>query len=106
MKPEKVVLGAHEWKIEWDLVPEEIKEAYDIEETSGLFYDPGGKIYVVPEYSTQRQRVTLLHEIVHAIALKHGLNLKELEVESLASALYDLINQNPELIAWIQGKEE
>ena len=102
MKPEKLRLGAHEWKILWEEVPKKMLEEFDLEEASGLFHDPNGVVYVVPEYSTQRQKVTLLHEAIHAIALCHGLDLKEIEVEVLGNALYDFIIQNTEIISWIR----
>lgn len=101
MRPDKVILGAHKWDILWKSVPEPIKEAYDIEEASGLFYDPGARIYVEPELSLQRQKITLLHEIIHAMSLCHGLAFDEDKTEAFANALYDLIKQNPGLIAWV-----
>lgn len=102
MKPRELKLGAHIWQILYEDVPEEVLEEYGLEEASGLFHDPFGVIYIKPEMSAQRQRVTLLHEAVHAIALCHGLELKEIEVEALGNALYDLINQNPDILVWIR----
>jgi len=103
MKPEKLKLGAHEWKILWEEPPEELLEEYDVDKASGLYHDPYGVIYVSPECSLQRQKVTLLHEAIHAIALCHGLSLKEIEVEALGNALYDFIRQNPKIIKWVNN---
>lgn len=98
---EQVKLGSHVWKVLFEEVPQELLEEYDLEEASGLFHDPFGVIYVKPEMSVQRQKITLLHEAVHAMALCHGIDLKEIEVEALANALYDFIRQNPEIIKYI-----
>jgi hypothetical protein len=102
-RPNKLALGAHEWEIRYEPVPEEILKEYDIEDpTTGLFFDPEGVIYIEPSYCNQRMKVSLLHEIVRAIDLCYNTQLiQEGKVEAMAHALFNLLNQNVELVTWI-----
>lgn len=106
-KPDSVMLGAHVWKLVYEPVPESIKEEYNIKDlTTGLYFDPTGIIYVDPQWCEQRQKITILHEMIHAIVVNHNIPLEgEPDVEALANALFNLIVQNPYLIAYILTPE-
>jgi hypothetical protein len=101
--PKEVRLGSHVWKILYEPVPEKIKDEYEIEDlTTGLFFDPEGVIYIEPSFCEQRMKVSLLHEIIHAIDLCYNTQLiQEGKVEAMAHALFNLLNQNVELVTWI-----
>ncbi len=55
------------------------------------------KIEINKSYSKKQKKVTLLHEIFHAIEEHFGLELTEQEIEGLCNGFADIIHQNPKL---------
>jgi len=52
----------------------------------------------------EKERLVLVHEIVHAIEDVLGLNLKEKQVEGLETGIYALIRDNPGLLRYLRRK--
>lgn len=59
-----------------------------------------------------RRRVVVIHEILHGMLMKSGLNLKEEEdehyeqiIEVLSHSILALIRQNPKLFEYLQGTD-
>lgn len=49
----------------------------------------------------EKPRVVLLHEIVHVIEEHTGVTMKESQVDAFARALYSLMVDNPDLVAYL-----
>jgi hypothetical protein len=61
-----------------------------------VFYDDG-VIKVCNKYSIDQQRVTLLHEVIHAVDELHGIDLDEEQVVKLGKGLYQVLKDNPNI---------
>jgi len=66
-------------------------------------------ILIRADTTDQTQKVTLLHELVHAVLLRNGnsqdtetkdINSEEL-VDGIALGMYELIRRNPEMTRWL-----
>jgi len=66
-------------------------------------------ILIRADSTAQTQKVTLLHELVHAVLLRNGnsqdaetkdINSEEL-VDGIALGMYELIRRNPEMTRWL-----
>lgn len=63
-------------------------------------YDPRNfRIQVDAALPSERQRVTLLHEVLHAVADDRNLELGEHTVDQLAKGLYAVLASNPGLVS-------
>jgi hypothetical protein len=82
---------------------------YDLDWADGVKADDGKslygqieydceKIHINTKYSEQKQRVSILHEILHAIDDVVGWQIKENLIHTLAIQLIDLCDNNPELM--------
>ena len=91
-------------------IPEKIKilyKTYTVEKQENLHDGDAelyGQILYLPEKillnlnsSDKQKEVTLLHEIIHGLDEMYGIGLKEKQVEKLGTALYMLINDNPQM---------
>ena len=67
----------------------------------GMCIDTKCKIQISTEDDKQQQKDTLIHEAIHAIDYAMDIGLKEKQVRLLGTAIYSLLNENPELIEWI-----
>lgn len=56
-----------------------------------------GEIHLNDDYSTQQQKATLLHEMVHGISDMYGLGFDEPTVEVFSDALFTVMCDNPEM---------
>jgi len=52
----------------------------------------------------EKERLVLIHELVHAIEDVLGLKLKEKQVEGLETGIYALIRDNPSLLRYLRRK--
>ena len=66
-------------------------------------------ILIRADTTDQTQKVTLLHELVHAVLLRNGnsqdtetkdINSEEL-VDGIALGMYESIRRNPEMTRWL-----
>lgn len=48
-----------------------------------------------------QQRDTVLHEVLHCCEAAAGIELQEQEVASIATLLYGVMRDNPELVKWL-----
>lgn len=52
------------------------------------------EIWLQIDAKRSKQEVTYLHEIIHELDFQHGLDLKENQVDSLASGLHQVLTDN------------
>ena len=50
----------------------------------------------------EKEKLVVVHELIHAIEDVLGLKLKESQVEGLETGLYALIRDNPSLISYLR----
>ena len=62
--------------------------------TYGISHHAKEKIEINARSSKCQQKATLLHEIIHCISGETGLRLKESQISTIASALYDTLKRN------------
>ncbi|MCP4126766.1 MAG: hypothetical protein GY753_06860 [Gammaproteobacteria bacterium] len=74
------------------------------EETFGLWDPNTMTISINTECSPVQERVTVLHELVHAIDDFLYLELSHQAVYALSQTLYQVMVDNPQLAGFIQGK--
>jgi GH24 family phage-related lysozyme (muramidase) len=60
----------------------------------GMTIHPRLKIEINTSAKVEQRKETLLHEVIHAISIANGINLKENQVEALSSGLYDTMKRN------------
>jgi len=65
-----------------------------------------GLIEISSSYSEEEQRVTLLHEFIHALSRHYGFELNESVIRGLSHALFEAFQNNKNGFKWIQGEEE
>ena len=63
------------------------------------------EIAVVMGYHKEQERDTLLHEILHGIEHEMGLDLAEEEIRSLATGLYAVFMDNPDLLKYLKDAD-
>lgn len=51
-----------------------------------------------------QQRDTVLHEVLHCCEAAAGIELEEQHIASLATLLYAVMRDNPELVKWLSGR--
>jgi hypothetical protein len=70
------------------------------------YYDDGEMIIVLrKDVAREQQQHVLWHEIFHACENAAHLELDEDTVERMARMTYAVIRENPDVIAWVTGKE-
>ncbi len=67
----------------------------------GFADETGQRIVYTSEQGPDQCRDTVLHEIVHILEQQLVCGLKEREVSVLATGLYQIMRDNPELMEWI-----
>jgi len=94
--PEKIDIAGHEVRIEI----KDILLDHERQETAGFAYLNSERIEIAKfgkeeeEASEDNQAETLLHEIVHLVSDKWYIELKEDQVEKLATGLYQVLKNN------------
>ena len=108
----KIYFGAYEYTLKF--VPEEEIRKFVHAEDDGQSVFGGincfeQSILICCDNTPQTQKVTLLHELAHAILLRNG-NSKDLDdktpeseelVDTFALGVFELIRRNPEFTRWI-----
>ena len=97
-KPSKIKIGWREYKIIFS------KEV--VSEGDGLF---GQLVYnenlirMRPDIDINEQKITLIHEICHAIFYFMGSQLKKDEdfIKGLSEHLYQVVKDNPDFFRWL-----
>jgi len=108
----KIYYGAYTYTLKF-VSEEEIRKFVHAEDDGTSVF--GGvncfeqTILICSANTEQTQKVTLLHELTHAILLRNG-NSKDLDdkgieseelVDSIAMGYFELMNRNPELMRWL-----
>lgn len=74
----------------------------DDEQTDGCIDESKSKIVIKPGLDDGYMKRVLLHEIVHLFHFTRGIGGDtEKETDMLATAIYDFMIQNPEIVSWI-----
>lgn len=106
-KPTKIKLGAIEWNVRFEDVPEYIAEALETEQENlmGATDKCDLTIYVRNNLKPPVERTVLLHEAVHAMCDTFNLGFDDNEheeiVDAIAKGMYNFMKQNPEAIKWL-----
>ena len=84
-----------------------VKEIYDLrtpdgDDLYGAVKFAESEILIEEKMGPQRQRVTALHEIIHAMFDQCGIPEIEEHITAFSFSMYGLLKDNPELVAWIQ----
>ncbi len=90
-KPESVYILGKEWRI----LDKESDGAY------GLCIERALEIHIGRDLSDELERDTVLHEILHAIDWTVGTKLTEKQVGTIASGLYAVLKENPNLVEYL-----
>jgi Zn-dependent peptidase ImmA (M78 family) len=108
--PKKVNMGCYEYEVS-ECSDEDMKKKIDVETEAevvwGAINDSAQEIYINKEATPQMKRLTLLHEIVHAITFNNDIGSitksEDMEdtVDRLASGIYEIMKRNPEVVKWV-----
>lgn len=67
-------------------------------------------IQIKKDSNLQRKQQTTLHEVMHGILREYNIDIKDLDeeylVDTLGTALYQVIKDNPQLIDYIRKDKE
>jgi len=110
-KPSKVKIGPQTFKIEFRKTD---NDGMLNDGSHGYTLDQGNLIVVASDISLSKQRVTLLHEVLHAARMvfdnnrpKRRADFEDWEhyfIGIYENAILMIINDNPELIDWIKDE--
>lgn len=64
------------------------------------------RIRIKPNRAPDETRETLLHEVIHGIAYASAVDLSERKVRALTRALYAVLRENPDLVAFLTRHDE
>jgi hypothetical protein len=70
-------------------------------EVDGKLWHSKSRIVIDKELEAQPKKQTLLHEIIHEIAIQAGQEMTEGQVDSIAFGVYQVIRDNPALVRMI-----
>ena len=101
MLPKKVRVGHVIYKVVEKTGGEVISD--DGEKCWGTCDYEKREIDIAVETDAVQKRITLLHEIIHAIDWSMGYTLQEAEVHGLAIGLFGVLVENPKVAEYIQG---
>ena len=102
MKPTKVRIFGIDWAVVEDKRSAEHGRFY------GKTVHGPAQILLEPEMSEGRRRQTVCHEIIHVISnelLDNTAELKEAQVRALGAGWYQVLRDNPGLVAWLMESE-
>ena len=102
MIPEKVKIAGMDWTIEED------REETEHGRYFGTTRHSTCSIYVDPKVSKSRKQQTVCHEILHALSaelLDTKGELTEAQVQAVGAGLYQVMRDNPGLVAWLMESE-
>ena len=91
---DKIKIGGHVFDLEFvkgDIIPT----------NDGDISWKYNKIRISTETSVSNQKVTLLHEIIHAISSMYNLKLSEQSVQIISENLLQVIVDNKMMMDWI-----
>jgi hypothetical protein len=71
-------------------------------EVDGKLWHSQARIVIDKDLEKQPQKQTLLHEIVHEIAIQSGQDVSEGLVDAIAFGIYQVVRDNPKLVRMIQ----
>jgi len=63
------------------------------------------RIRIKPNRAPDETRETLLHEVIHGIAYASAVDLSERKVRALTRALYSVLRDNPDLVAYLTQRD-
>lgn len=86
--PNKTKIGSHWFEVQFK------SEGQDGFEPSGKKMGWSCCIWIQEDETRSKQEVTYLHEIIHELDYQHGLDLKENQVDSIASGLHQVLTDN------------
>ena len=92
--------------MDWELL--ENDEVLVENSTYGESHQQYQRIYVSTRHKVQRQRLTALHEVLHAVAdgvLLDGATLTEAQIVAVAPGLLQVLRDNPDFVAWLTAVE-
>ena len=108
--PKKVNMGCYEYEVS-EHSDEDMKTKIDVDTEGdvvwGAISDCTQEIYINKEATPQMKRLTLLHEIVHAITFNNDIGSitksddMENTVDRLASGIYEVMKRNPDVVKWV-----
>lgn len=61
-------------------------------------------ITLASDLHPEKERETVLHELVHGIEMALGLKISEQSVQSLGAGLFVILRENPEWVRWIMDE--
>lgn len=71
------------------------------EEHFGLYEPFKGIVNINATMSTDQQKATVVHEVLHDFDMNSGYDLGEKRVNTLGGAFFAWMRDNPELVKWI-----
>ena len=109
--PAKLDFGCYTYTIKF-VEPDDIKDFMQVDDKTAFWGAIGEDlqvIYINKTATRQMQKLTLLHEITHAIVINNNLHTvadsdgtnEEGAIDRIASSLLEIMNRNPELISWL-----
>jgi hypothetical protein len=111
MTPKQVTIGPQTFRIEFR---DSLSDGMLGSSNYGYTLDQGNLIVIAKDLSLNKQQVTLMHEILHAMRMifENGMPKKKAAYEEwehffigvYENALLMLIRDNPELMEWLNGK--
>jgi hypothetical protein len=110
-KPTNIRLGAIDWEVFFGEIPGYICEALDVEpeDLMGATDEIQLRIYMRDDLKPNRERITFLHEIVHALCGSFHLGFNDSEneemVDAIAKSFYNFMKQNPKAVEWLMKEE-
>lgn len=105
--PSSVQVGPYRFAVTQDQVAYERKAVADHAATWGYIEYGRLRIILNPDQAEDHMRVTLLHEILHAVedVTDQRHHRTEEIIRQLAAPLLDVLRRNPDLVAYLTGKE-
>jgi hypothetical protein len=110
-RPTEITLGAIDWEVFFGEIPDSVCRALDIapEYLMGATDEIQLRIYMRDNLKPNRERITFLHEIVHALCSSFHLGFDDSENEEITDAIakgfYNFMKQNPKAIEWLMKEE-
>jgi hypothetical protein len=91
-------IGGRNFDCKWDT--EELGYTAQ-EDICGTILEERQAIAICGRIHPEKQRQTLLHELIHAVDNNVKMGLTEAQTHQMASGLYAILTDNPDMAKWI-----
>jgi hypothetical protein len=100
-RPTHLKIAGSRWTIQWKPVVRNDRG----QKLAGQCDHQASLLEVDDSESSERQRIVLLHEALHAISTWLGFKWKEKQIEEAEAVVFLLIRDNPHFIRWVLSKD-